>query len=284
MADCSGGVSVRELLASASHCLQQAGCDTPRLDAELLLCHILGKGRSWLIAHADDALDAASIHAFNSLLKRRIQREPVAYIIEEKEFWSRSFHITPQVLIPRPETEHLIEAVLTHFPDQQAAYNFCDIGTGSGIIAITLACEYPQAHIIATDISHEALDIARGNAQRHQVSARIHILQGDLLGALEADAQRFDAIVSNPPYVAQHEMDVLEAELDFEPRGALTDESDGLRHLTKLVSGAPAHLKKNGLLIVETGLCGLPAGTGGMPLKKHISDLAGKLRGGIYGC
>jgi len=273
----------RRLLRQAVETLQNSGCASPKLDAELLLCHILSKPRSWLIAHADDALRDEDVAGFTGLLTRRNSREPIAYITGEKEFWSRSFHVTPQVLIPRPETEHLIEAVLTHFPDQQAPCTFCDIGTGSGIIAITLACEYPQARIIATDISHEALDIARSNAQRHQVNARINFLQGDLLGALTSDTQGFDAIISNPPYVAQHEMDALEAELDFEPRNALTDESDGLEHLRKLVSGSPAYLKEGGLLMVETGLCGLPAGTDTLPLKEHITDLAGKLRGGIYG-
>ncbi|MDQ6966634.1 MAG: peptide chain release factor N(5)-glutamine methyltransferase, partial [Mariprofundaceae bacterium] len=273
----------RRLLRQAIETLQNSGCASPKLDAELLLCHVLGKGRSWLIAHADDALSNEEVAGFTDLLARRSKREPVAYITGEKEFWSRSFHVSPQALIPRPETEHLIEAVLTHFPDQQAVYHFCDIGTGSGIIAITLACEYPQARITATDTSHEALDIARGNAQRYQVSERISFLQGDLLGALTPASPNFDAIISNPPYVARHEMDALEAELGFEPRSALTDESDGLEHLRKLVSGAPAHLKKNGLLMVETGLCGLPAGTETLPLKEHITDLAGKLRGGIYG-
>jgi len=273
----------RRLLRQAVETLEHRGCASPKLDAELLLCHILNKTRSWLIAHADDALLDDDIAGFAELLARRSKREPVAYITGEKEFWSRSFHVSPQVLIPRPETEHLIEAVLTNFPDQQAPFTFCDIGTGSGIIAITLACEYPQARIIATDISHEALGIARGNAQRHQVNARINFLQGDLLGALTSDTHGFDAIISNPPYVAQHEMDALEAELDFEPRGALTDESDGLLYLTELVTGAPAHLKENGLLMVETGLCGLPPGTEALPLREHIIDLAGKLRGGIYG-
>lgn len=275
-------MSPRRLLAQAAEALQNAGCASAKLDAELLLCHVLGKGRIWLIAHADDALDAVPVNTFHALLSRRLQREPVAYITGEKEFWSRSFLVCPDVLIPRPETEHLIEAVLTHFPDRQAAYRFCDIGTGSGIIGITLACEYPRAHITATDISAAPLGVAASNAERHAVLARMAFFQGDLFAALNDGMQAFDAIVSNPPYVAQHEMAALEPELGFEPRGALTDEADGLHYLARLVSGAPALLKKNGLLIVETGLCGLPEGTNQLPLKEHITDLAGRLRGGIY--
>jgi len=270
----------RRLLAEASAQLQ--ACATPKLDAELLLCHTLKKDRSWLIAHADDVLDEATINDFNILLARRIRREPVAYITGEKEFWSRSFHVNPDVLIPRPETEHLIEAVREHFPDPQAEYSFCDIGTGSGCIAITLACEYPKACIVATDISKQALAVARRNAEQHGVSDRITFIQGDMFAALTRDTASFDAIISNPPYVAQHEIDGLEAELDFEPRHALSDGQDGLSFLRLLVEEADGWLSTNGLLIVETGVCGLPDGVQGMHLQQRIIDLAGHLRGAVY--
>lgn len=272
----------RRLLTRAVETLQQHDCATPRLDAELLLCHVLDRPRSWLIAHADDALDAADIHAFEALLARRARREPVAYITGEKEFWSRPFQVSPDVLIPRPETEHLIEAVLEHFPDRHAPLRFCDIGTGSGCIAVTLACEYPQAHVTATDISAEALAVARANAGRLGVAGRMCFSQGDLYGAL-AGTKSFDIIVSNPPYVSQQEMDDLEPELGFEPRHALTDEADGLSHLARLVGQAASHLTQNGLLLVETGLCGLPETSGGLHLRERIIDLGGHLRGGIYG-
>lgn len=273
----------RRLLANATAELQASGCASPKLDAELLLCHVLGKPRSWLIAHADDALTQADTASFAGLLARRGGREPVAYITGEKEWWSRPFRVCPDVLIPRPETEHLIEAVLANLPDRSAEFSFCDIGTGSGVIAVTLACEYPGARITATDISAAALAVAKSNAERHGVANRIACFQGDLFGALKGGDMLFDAIVSNPPYVARHEMAALEAELGFEPRNALTDEADGLRFLSALVSGAPARLKQHGLLIVETGLCGLPEGSDELPLKQSITDLAGKLRGGIYG-
>jgi len=281
-------MTLRRLLAEASAKLQACACATPKLDAELLLCHILKKDRSWLIAHADDVLDEMNIKAFRALLARRMQREPVPYITGEKEFWSRSFHVNPNVLIPRPETEHLIEAVLEHFPNREATYSFCDIGTGSGCIAITLACEYPQAHITATDISSEALAVARRNAGQHGVSDRITFFQGDMFAALKdgGEAQQqvkpFDAIISNPPYVAQFEMDGLEAELGFEPQHALSDGQDGLSFLRLLIGQAGDWLCANGLLIVETGLCGLPEGMHGLQLQQRITDLAGYLRGGVY--
>ncbi len=272
----------RSLLVQASEELQSAACATPKLDAELLLGHALGKSRSWLIAHADDELDEANTDVFQQLLKRRLQREPVAYITGEKEFWSRPFHVTPDVLIPRPETEHLIEAVLAHFPDRKAPYSFCDIGTGSGCIAVTLACEYPQAQISATDISAAALGVAQGNAEQHGVADRLTLSQGDIFAALNGRQQVFDVIISNPPYVAQHEMEGLEPELEYEPRHALSDEQDGLSFLRRLVAKADGWLAPHGLLIVETGVCGLPENGGALRLQERIIDLAGHLRGGVY--
>ncbi len=272
----------RKILAAATQQLQDCACAMPKLDAEVLLCHAVGQGRSWLIAHADDELDIATAHAFEKLLKQRKQRQPVAYITGEKEFWSRAFTVSPDVLIPRPETEHLIEAVLEAFPDRAAAYHFCDIGTGSACIAVTLACEFPQARITATDISPQALAVAQKNAAKHAVESRITWRQGDMFAALNPVDGPFDAIISNPPYVAQDEMAMLEPELAFEPRAALTDEADGLRYLACLLEQAGQWLKANGLLIVETGLCGLPEEKNELRLKQRIIDLAGHLRGGIY--
>jgi len=185
-------------------------------------------------------------------------------------------------LIPRPETEHLIEAILKHFSDRDAPYRFCDIGTGSGCIAVTLACEYPQATAVATDISHKALHIAQPNAKQHGITSRIEFRQGDMFAALRKKDDPFDAIISNPPYVGQDEMHALEAELGFEPQYALTDETDGLRYLQTLVDQSPVWLKDDGILVVETGLCGLPSPSPSMRLKNSIHDLAGHVRGGVY--
>ncbi|MDQ6987357.1 MAG: peptide chain release factor N(5)-glutamine methyltransferase, partial [Mariprofundaceae bacterium] len=233
----------RKLLSAATRQLQDCSCATPRLDAELLLCHSLHCSRSWLIAHADDQLDDAICKAFERLLKRRKQRQPVAYITGEKEFWSRVFAVNSDVLIPRPETEHLIDAMLQEFPDRNAAYRFCDIGTGSGCIAVTLACEFPQARITASDISPQALVVAQKNAAKHNVAKRIEWREGDMLAALATTDGPFDAMISNPPYVGYAEMETLEPELAFEPRHALTDEADGLRYLVCLLEHTAEWLK-----------------------------------------
>jgi release factor glutamine methyltransferase len=278
----------RRLLARAAGLLQSAGCASPRLDAELLLCHVLERPRSWLVAHADDALATTQVTDFHGLLARREAREPLAYITGEKEFWSRGFRVTPDVLIPRPETEHLVEAVLTHFPDREKPWRFCDIGTGSGCLAVTLACEYPRAVVTATDLSAAALDVARSNAERHGTAGRIDFHAGDLFAALASGSAPFDAIVSNPPYIGIAEMDALEPELDFEPHHALYDNQDGLSLLQQLVAEAGHWLSPHGALIVETGICGLPeeiptsdAGVR-LVLQQRIFDLSGQLRGGVY--
>ncbi|ATX81183.1 [protein release factor]-glutamine N5-methyltransferase [Mariprofundus ferrinatatus] len=273
---------IRDLLREAFNDLQQAGCDSARLDAELLLMHISGLSRTDLIIRALDEAPKEIEQPFRALVARRASREPLAYITGEKEFWSRLFRVTPDVLIPRPETEHLIEAVLERFPDQHDSYTFCDIGTGSGCIAVTLACEYPASQIVATDISIAALEVAKSNAERLDVADRITFRHGDMLQALDNHDGPFDAIISNPPYVAYHEMDGLEAELSHEPRGALTDERDGLKFLATILAGGSTRLKPDGHIIVETGSCGLPETPSPLLLKKEIFDLAGHLRGGIF--
>jgi len=279
-------LTTRQLLQHASNSLNKAGCDSPRLDAELLLMRAWSVSRTDLIIRATEFVPEAIKLTFDKLVQRRREREPLAYILGEKEFWSRLFQVDADVLIPRPETEHLIEAVLAHFPDQQAKLIFYDIGTGSGCIAITLACEYPNARIIATDISDAALSVASSNAIMHQVDQRIRFLQGDMLSALQNhhdnDTDRCDAIISNPPYVSQDEMAELEQELSHEPRHALTDEGDGLRHLNVILDDGPAYLQANGLIILETGPCGLPATPASLQLEHHIRDLAGHARGAIY--
>jgi len=270
------------LLQKAAEKLRLAACDAPRLDAELLLKYAWQISRIDLIIRADDEVPEPVAADFESLLRRRIQREPLAYITGEKEFWSRSFQVTPDVLIPRPETEHLIEAVLERFPDRNKAYHFCDIGTGSGCIAVTLACEYPRAYIVATDISEAALRIASSNGKAHGVAHRITFRQGDMLAAIQSQDGPFDAIVSNPPYVAESEMEALEKELAREPRHALTDGRNGLHYLTTILHNGPEYLQSGGYIILETGLCGLPDTPDHLTFEQAIHDLAGHLRGSIY--
>lgn len=275
-------MKTRELLRRAAARLQDAACDAPRLDAELLLMSAWSAGRTELIIRALDEVPQSIVEHFENMLSRREKREPLAYITGEKEFWSRPFHVTSDVLIPRPETEHLIEAVIESFPDQQGHYHFCDIGTGSGCIAITLACEYPNALVTATDISTAALKIAQHNAVALGVSQRLTWRSGDMLNALSGEDRPYNAMLSNPPYVALHEMAELESELDHEPEGALTDGGDGLSFLATILNEAPARLKKHGVIIVETGTCGLPQTPERLVLDKSIYDLAGLLRGARY--
>jgi len=275
-------VTVGILLRETAEKLQQAGCDAPRLDAELLLMHAWPCSRIDLIIRAHDEPPAWVCQRFEALLQRRIKREPLAYITGEKEFWSRPFRVTPDVLIPRPETEHLIEAVIARFPERNGHHQFGDIGTGSGCIAITLAAEYPHATVVATDISEQALRIARANAESLAVSTRMAWRNGDMLQALLPEDGLFDVIISNPPYISADEMEGLEPELGLEPRHALTDETDGLLFLTTILNDAPAFLKQGGYIIVETGICGLPATPDSLIQEEEIRDLAGLLRGAVY--
>ncbi|MDX8388247.1 MAG: peptide chain release factor N(5)-glutamine methyltransferase [Ghiorsea sp.] len=274
-------MKVRQLLQETIPKLQQAGCDSPRRDAELLLMYTWGISDTELIIKMMDEVPEEFALGFDSHLQRRLAREPIAYILGYKEFWSRDFVVTPDVLVPRPETEHLIESVLKYFPNQHKDYNFVDIGTGSGCIGVTLALEYPRAHVIACDISEKSLHIARKNAERLGVANRMQFCVGDLYGALPSGSS-CELIVSNPPYVSVDEMLGLEPELTCEPRHALTDESSGLTLLDKLLNQAHNHLKDEGMLMLESGLCGMPACPQTMIKLEDYNDLAGNFRGSIF--
>ncbi|MDQ6952661.1 MAG: peptide chain release factor N(5)-glutamine methyltransferase [Mariprofundaceae bacterium] len=273
---------VRQALHEATQYLKQARCDNPRLDAEVLLMKAWEATPTQLFIRALDELPQKVHENFQDMLEQRYQRQPIAYITGCKEFWSRDFEVSPDVLIPRPETEHLIEEVLKCYPDQDAAYDFSEIGTGSGCIAITLACEYPHAKILATDISEKALDIARKNAAKHGVLKRIHFRQGDLYQAFPNDLSPLDILLSNPPYLSLQHMDDIEQELRYEPRIALTDQQDGLSLMRQILSGACRWLKPHGYCLVETGLGGLPETHKPLVLDHPYYDLAGILRGGLY--
>lgn len=274
-------MSAKQLLLEATRTLAHAGCDTPRLDAECLLANAWGISRTQLIMRMLEPVPEHIAQRFQAMVARRARREPLAYITGRQEFWSRSFTVNRHTLIPRPETEHLIEAALRHLPNKERPWYGWDIGTGSGCIAITLACEYPNATILASDISLAALRVAQANARRHGVLHRMRWLCADMLQPIAANA-RFQLIIANPPYVAGHELPALAPELGFEPIDALTDHADGLRHLTRILRAAPRHLAPGGRIIVETGTCGLPATPEGMECVEEIRDLAGRLRGAVY--
>ena len=221
----------------------------PQRDAALLLCRILGKDRAWMLAHPNVPLASAQILSYEALLARRAKHEPMQYILGEQEFYGLPFSVTPDVLIPRPETEHLVEAALERLPIDQPA-SIADVGTGSGAIAVTLAHARPLAQIAALDLSQPALQIARANAEALQVSDRVRFLESDLLTAVAGE--RFDLIVSNPPYVPEGE--ILEPQVrDWEPSAALYAGPDGLSIYERLIPQACQALVPGGWLLLEIG-------------------------------
>jgi release factor glutamine methyltransferase len=232
------------------------GIETPRLDAELLLSKVLGCERIQLYARYDRPLTPAEVDAFRELVRKRSQRYPVHYLLGEREFFSRPFLVSPDVLIPRPETELLIEAVLAvagkkKWPKPLIA----DIGTGSGNIAVTLACELPEAEIHASDISKQALEVARANAERHSSQDRIRFHEGDLFSAFPEELRaRLDFVVSNPPYVPACQIGSLMPEVrDHEPKIALAVGGDGLDFFRQITGQAHEWLRPGGCLVLELG-------------------------------
>ena len=219
------------------------------LDAQVLMAHVLGRDRAWLAAHATDALERGDVDRFFALAKRRREGEPVAYLVGRREFWGLDLAVEPCVLVPRPETETLVEAALARMAPRDT---LLDLGTGSGAIAITVACQRPESRVVATDVTAAALAVARGNAERHHCSDRVEFLEGHWYEPL--GNRTFDVIVSNPPYVGAGDPHLGRGDLRFEPRQALADGSpDGLASIRAIVAGASDHLKPNGWLLFEHG-------------------------------
>jgi release factor glutamine methyltransferase len=272
------GVAIREALKEALAQFRIAGVPSQTLAAELLLMHALGRDRAWLYAHPEEELTAQDAARFLELVARRAQGEPTQHLTGKQEFWGLEFEVTPEVLIPRPETEHLIEVALDRLAlrelragraqkTQGEGLQVVDIGTGSGCIAVALAKELPLARLYATDISEAALGVARRNAARHGVTSRIQFVLGNLLegvvpsspGAREAQGQ-FDLIVSNPPYVGRRSSAGLPREVrEHEPEMAIYGGEEGFELYAALVAEAGRHLKPGGLLVLELGIDSLPA-------------------------
>jgi release factor glutamine methyltransferase len=230
--------------------------DRARRDAETLLLHHLGKNRAWLLVHFDDEFAGCRSIGYVALIERRVAGEPIQYITGETEFYGLPFHVTPDVLIPRPETEHLVEKGLAIAGQISASRTttpkILDIGTGSGAIAVALAHHLPAAHIAATDLSASALDLARKNAERNAVADRIRFLEGDLLSPVAGES--FDLIVSNPPYVPSTDRNTLSVEVrDHEPALALFAGADGLDIYSRLIPSAFSALTHGGFLLLEIG-------------------------------
>ena len=277
--------SVRSLLRQGFEQLRNASVPSFTLAAELLLLHVAGRDRTWLYAHPEEVLSPETVDQYFSLIHRRASGEPTQHLTGKQEFWGLQFEVTPDVLIPRPETEHLIEVALDRLAVRElrggrpshvagAGLTIVDIGTGSGCIAIGLAKELPAATIYATDISKAALEVARRNVARLGFADRIHFLESDLLEAFQPNAASgslraspganqpllFDLIVSNPPYVGLHEAESLPIDVrDHEPRMALYGGEEGYELYGVLVSQAARLLNPGGLLVLELGHDSLPA-------------------------
>jgi release factor glutamine methyltransferase len=241
--------------ASAGEALQAARArlaavsKNPRRDAELLLAHLLGWDQAALLTHPERVLSPAEADQFESMLRRRLASEPVQYITGVQEFFGLPFEVSPAVLIPRPETEHLVEAVLERF-GRESSPRIVDVGTGSGAIAVALAHALPRSQVTAVDLSSAALEVARRNAERHGVLERVTLLQSDLLAVLES--ADFEVVLSNPPYIAEGE--VLEPQvLNYEPRSALYAGPTGLEIYERLIPQARRVLKPQGWLMLEIG-------------------------------
>ena len=239
-------MNVRDLLSAAS---QRLGGADARLDAELLLAQALGVSRARLYAWPEHEPDTAQRAAFERLVDARVRGEPIAYLTGQREFWSLDLAVTPDVLIPRHETELLVELTLDRMPRDREV-RIADLGTGSGAIALALARERPLARVTATDASAAALDVARRNAERLGIG-NVAFAAGDWYAAV--GDSRFDVIVSNPPYIAAGDAHLAQGDLRFEPASALASGVDGLDGIRRIVAEAPAHLADGGVLLLEHG-------------------------------
>ncbi|WP_303637991.1 peptide chain release factor N(5)-glutamine methyltransferase [Stenotrophomonas tuberculopleuritidis] len=240
--------SLRQVVAEASARL--GGVDA-RHEAELLLLHVLDCPRSWLFTHATEPLAAADQAAFEALLARRAAGEPVAYLTGRRGFWTLDLEVDPATLIPRPETELLVELALDRLPLDRAL-QLADLGTGSGAIALALASERPQAQVLATDASPGALAVAARNAARHELR-NVRFAEGGHDWYAPLQGARFDLIASNPPYIASDDPHLEQGDLRFEPATALASGVDGLEDIRRIIDGGQAHLLPGGWLLIEHG-------------------------------
>jgi release factor glutamine methyltransferase len=261
-------IDVRTALKRGIAELRSANVPSYTLAAELMLLHVLGRDRAWIYAHPEEVLPGLDAHRFLSLIVRRASGEPTQYITGKQEFWGLEFEVTPDVLIPRPETEHVIEVALDRLAVREIragrkptltgdGLNIVDVGTGSGCIAIALAKELPGARIVGTEISEAALAVARRNAARNGFADRIAFLKSNLLGGAGVE---YELVVSNPPYIGRKEKETLMREIrDHEPELALYGGEEGYEFYADLIAQASQALKPGGLLVLELGHDSLPA-------------------------
>jgi release factor glutamine methyltransferase len=274
--------TVLDLLRWTTDHFASRGIDTPRLDAEVLLACALECDRLGLYLEYEKPVEEAERARFRELVRRRAdERIPVALLTGTREFWSLSLEVTPDVLVPRPETETLVASALERLPDAEAELRVLDVGTGSGAVALALAAERPKARVVATDVSAAALAVAGRNAERLGLADRVAFAQGDLFEPVAGE--RFDLVVSNPPYIARGEAGSLAPELRHEPESALYAGADGLEVLRRLVAEAGDHLEAGGVLVLEIDPGQAPAllqlcADAGLRDVRVQRDLAGRAR------
>jgi release factor glutamine methyltransferase len=287
---------IRSALKEGMARLRAAQVPSHTLVAEVLLLDVLGRNRTWLYTHSEEAMDPTASGKFFALIARRAAGEPTQYLTGRQEFWGLEFEVSPAVLIPRPETEHVVEVALERVGPRgmqidtpSAALRVADVGTGSGCLAVALARELPHAIVVATDISAAALELARRNAARHRVSDRIHFLHTNLLEDLlhpsrltDHQSRPFHLIVSNPPYIASHDVGLLEREVrDHEPSIALAGGKTGVEIYARLTEQASQLLAPGGVLVLELGygaadqVRGMLQGRSGWVNISIMDDLAG---------
>lgn len=243
--------TVLDLIRWGADYFREKGIDSPRLTIELLLCHVLQLRRVQLYTDFERPLGKDELATLRSMVIRRVEHEPLQYIVGTADFYGRAFIVTPDVLIPRPETELLVDRVVRHGKDR-GTLRCLDIGTGSGCIPTTCAIQLPASQWLATDVSTAALEVARRNAEHFGVQARVTFLRHDVLE--QTLPGRFDIITMNPPYIAKADVATLDAEVrDYEPHGALTDDSDGLSFYRRIASILSEHLHDDGVLFMEIG-------------------------------
>ena len=244
-------MTIAECLRAATAVLAEAGVDSARLDARLLLGEVLGRDAGWLFNHGDDSLDEKSEAAFAALIGRRRERQPMSLILGRREFWSLDFTVTRDTLAPRPDSETLIEAVLAELPDRTQPLSLLDLGTGTGCLILALLSELPKARGTAVDIDPATLAVATGNAERLGLSGRASFVRSNWFEKIDG---RFDVILSNPPYIKSDDIAGLDPEVArFEPIGALDGGADGLDAYRFLISGADKYLTEEGLIAFEVG-------------------------------
>lgn len=273
--------TVLEIIKMSADFLEGKGVESPRLNAELLIGHALGLKRMQLYLQFERPLLESELEKIRGFLRRRGQREPLQYIIGETEFCGLMLKTDRRALIPRPETEYLISLLVEKVMPPPS--HVLDLGTGTGAIALALASQWPAAHVLAADVSADALALAQENVERTGLGSRVRLIQSDWYQTVPTDA-RFDLIVSNPPYLTESETDETQAEVkNFEPRLALTPGPQGLESIQGIIAGAKERLNAGGLLVMETGIAQHDAIAGmlaaaGFVRREFLSDLTGRPR------